>query len=362
MKIKRRVQEWSIEELIQAQPRISFPDFQREKQLWSTAHKARLIDSILKDYDIPKLYFNQPEKSVDEFEVIDGQQRLWAIWEFFSDAYSIEMNGDELNFSQLEEPKYKAKYKTVKNRINNYKLQITVFEEADENYLRELFVRLQWGLLLVTGEKLHAATGEMKNFVFDKLATRNFILELGLPKTRTRFARETLCAQICINSFSRVQFKGSFARTRYEDLLEFFKAYAHPTGKDRTFFDQQTEKITTVIDQLWQAFGTDTETLSNRSYLLSVYLLFEELAGKDGKASDSEKKLFGEFVLTLRNQLKDEAKKGFNRTDEELYRFQAHLSSAPTERYQIERRHEELKKFYERFKAKAGKKKASQLA
>lgn len=354
MKTKREVKEWSIDELIQAQTRISFPDFQREKKLWNPQQKALLIDSILKDYDIPKLYFNQPDKRKDEFEVIDGQQRLWALWDFFGDVYSIRLNGDELKYSQLADPKYKP----IKNTIEKYKLQITVFEEADEDYLRELFVRLQWGLLLVTGEKLHAASGEMKRFVFDKLAKRNFIQELGLPKTRTRYARETLCAQISINSFSRAQSNGVFARTRYEDLLDSFKAYAHPTGKDRIFFDQQTKKITTVVDELWQAFGKDTKTFSNRSYLLSVYLLFEELAGKDGKVSEKVKKEFAEFVIDLWRQLKEEAKKGFNRTDERLYSFQTFLSSAPTERYQIERRHSALREFYERFKAKTGKKKS----
>ncbi len=352
MKVKRSVKEWSIDDLIQAQTRISFPDFQREKKLWNPNRKALLIDSILKDYDIPKLYFNQPDKKRDDFEVIDGQQRLWAIWDFVGDVYSIRLNGDELKFSQLADPKFK----TIKTTIEKYKLQITVFEEADEDYLRELFVRLQWGLLLVTGEKLHAASGEMKRFVFDQLATRNFIQELGLPKTRTRYARETLCAQICINSFSRAQPGHSFARTRYEDLLDFFKSYANPTGKDRVFFNQQTQKITTVVDQLWQAFGRDTQTFSNRSYLLSVYLLFEELARKDGKVSDKVKKEFAEFVLTLWRQLKEEAKKGFNRTDEKLYTFQTYLGSAPTERYQIERRHAALQEFYKRFKSKTGKK------
>jgi len=145
MKIKRSVQEWSIDDLIQAQTRMSFPDFQREKKLWSINQKALLIDSILEDYDIPKLYFNQPDKKKDDFEVIDGQQRLWAIWDFFGDIYSVKSNGDELKFSQLADPKYKA----IKNTIEKYNLQITVFEEADRDYLSELFVRLQWGLLLV---------------------------------------------------------------------------------------------------------------------------------------------------------------------------------------------------------------------
>lgn len=346
MRVKRSVKEWSIEELIQKQTQISFPDYQREQKLWSTSKKALLIDSIISDFDIPKLYFNQPEKMKDEFEVVDGQQRIWAIWDFFNDEYSVPLNGDELKFSQLADPKYKA----IKNTIEKYKLQITVFEEAGEEYLRELFVRLQWGLLLVTGEKLHAASGEMKRFVFDQLAKRNFIQELGLPKIRRRYARETLCAQICINSFSRAPSNGTFARTRYEDLLAFFKAYAHPTGKEKVFFAHQTNKITTVVDELWHALGEDTKELSNRSYLLSVYLLLEELAGKDGKVADKVKKEFGEFVTTFWQQLKDESKKGFNRTDEELYRFQTYLSSAPSERYQIEKRHNALKEYYAYYK------------
>ncbi len=45
MKIRRSVQEWSIDDLIQAQTRISFPEFQREKKLWSIKQKALLIDS-----------------------------------------------------------------------------------------------------------------------------------------------------------------------------------------------------------------------------------------------------------------------------------------------------------------------------
>jgi hypothetical protein len=348
MKTKRRVEPWTIQDLVEKQTQISFPDFQREKKLWSTAQKALLIDSILQDFDIPKLYFNQNEKG--DFEVIDGQQRLWAIWDFFNDEYSCNVKGEELKFSQLNQPRYKS----TKDTIKNYELQITVFEEAEDEYLRQLFLRLQFGLLLVTGEKLHAASGEMRTLVFDKLAKRNFIQELGLPKERTRFSRETLCAQICINSFTRKKPGGRFERTRCDDLLDFFTEYAHPQGKDRTFFQQQSKRIATVLDQLWQAFGDDTKTLRNRSYILSIYLLFEELSDPDGNVSAPKKKEFAQFVLTLWDRLKEDAKKGVNKHDEELYKFQTYLSSAPTERYQIEHRDEKLREFYAHFK-KTGK-------
>lgn len=35
------------------------PDYQRKGEVWTLQKKQLLIDSILNDYDIPKLYFHQ---------------------------------------------------------------------------------------------------------------------------------------------------------------------------------------------------------------------------------------------------------------------------------------------------------------
>jgi hypothetical protein len=340
MNKKREVKDWSIEELSTQRTQILFPDFQREKRLWSTQQKALLIDSILRDIDIPKLYFNRNEDG--DFEVVDGQQRLWAIWDFFDNAYTVQVEGKEVTFREL-----KGRLKKTKDTIEKYTLQITILNDADEDYLRELFLRLQFGLLLNTGEKLHAGTGEMKDLVFDNLAKHNFVQGLGIPKKR--YAPQTLCAQIVINSFTRAKLD-RFERTRYEDLLHFFQEYQSPQGKDRSFFESQAKKISAVLDQLWLAFGSDAKSLRNRSYILSLYLLFEELAGNDGKVSEKVRKKFADFALTLWRRLREEATKGFNRANEELYEFETYLSSAPGERYQIERRHKKLKEYYNHFK------------
>lgn len=69
--MKRRVEDWSVKKLNKERTRISFPEYQREKSLWPREKKSLFIDSILRDLDIPKLYFNLLEdKSI---EVIDGQ-------------------------------------------------------------------------------------------------------------------------------------------------------------------------------------------------------------------------------------------------------------------------------------------------
>src|SRR5207249_3068261 len=53
--MKRTVENWSVERLHKARTQISFPEYQRQPKLWSVEKKQLLIDSILRDIDIPKL-------------------------------------------------------------------------------------------------------------------------------------------------------------------------------------------------------------------------------------------------------------------------------------------------------------------
>lgn len=55
------------------------PDFQRPA-VWTTAQKQLLIDTILREYDVPKMYWRKLASAPDRYDVVDGQQRLRAIW------------------------------------------------------------------------------------------------------------------------------------------------------------------------------------------------------------------------------------------------------------------------------------------
>jgi hypothetical protein len=335
IKNRRHVEEWTVRKLDEERDSISFPEYQREKSLWTVERKALLIDSILRDIDIPKLYFNRLKD--DSIEVIDGQQRLWSVWEFLDDEYAYKSNGKSEVFSKLST--------SQKERIRNYKFQVTVFEEADDDYLRDLFIRLQWGLLLNTGEKLHAATGKMKQFVWN-FAAQPFVGNLGIPERR--YARQTLCAQIAINVFTKAKLS-TFARTRYEDLMHFLTEYEQPQGKDLQLFQTITRQILTVVEKLGKAFGKEAKALRSRSYILSVYLYFHELSTTSDLTEAEQKKFVG-FVFKLMKRIREESGKGIDRKNRELYSFETMLSSAPGEKYQIERRHQKLGEYYDYFK------------
>lgn len=336
--MKREIVEWTIKEIYEKRGQITPAEYQRKPRLWNPKDMELLIDSILMNIDIPKLYFYKVGK--DEYEIIDGTQRLSAIWGFVANEYTLTCEGGKkLGFNELS-PEQQEK-------ILSYKLQIALISDASDKYLRELFLRLQLGLLLVTGEKLHAKTGAMKDFVFGKMVEKPFVKSVKIPNRR--YAKETLCAQICINSFTKAKLR-LFSRTRYEDLSYFFDNYANSSGKDLDFFRNRCKSIMEVLDTLNHYFDKRTDTLRNRSFILSIYLFVEELVEKMGRAGlDKLMPNFADFVLVFLQRLKEETKLGIKRTNEDLYKFELYLSNAPGEAYQIERRHGKLKEFFEYF-------------
>ena len=76
------------------------PDYQRGA-VWTAEKKQLLIDSILRGYDIPKIYlrFISPGSSFDS-EVVDGQQRLRAIWDFVDNKYPL--GNESVDFTDMD--------------------------------------------------------------------------------------------------------------------------------------------------------------------------------------------------------------------------------------------------------------------
>jgi PAS domain-containing protein len=101
-----------------------------------------------------------------------------------------------------------------------------------------------------------------------------------------------------------------------------------------------------VLDTLGNMFGKRASDLSNRSYILSAYLFVA-----DSDLSAENQRRFVTFTFLLLKRLQEEARKGMDRKNRELYTFQTFLSSAPGEKYQIDRRHQKLAELFKHFQS-----------
>ena len=85
---------------------LEIPEVQREL-VWTISQKQLLIDSLLKDFDIPKLYFRDVNKNGKiVYEVIDGQQRLNAIFSFLDDQFQMPKDADPINGEDIKNKKW----------------------------------------------------------------------------------------------------------------------------------------------------------------------------------------------------------------------------------------------------------------
>lgn len=91
------------------------PEYQRNYIYDDGKKDVAVIKSILNDYPLGLIYFNQI--AAEEFEVLDGQQRITSIGRFIKGQFAIQdENGMEQYFDSLADDK--------KDKINNHKLLI----------------------------------------------------------------------------------------------------------------------------------------------------------------------------------------------------------------------------------------------
>jgi hypothetical protein len=69
------------------------PEYQRGV-VWSATLKKKLIDSVLRGYPLPIIFLHHIRKMVanmqrEDFEIIDGQQRITALYEFVEGSFTL---------------------------------------------------------------------------------------------------------------------------------------------------------------------------------------------------------------------------------------------------------------------------------
>jgi Protein of unknown function DUF262 len=115
------------------------PDFQRPA-VWGTAQKQLLVDTILRNYDVPKLYWRRTGTKPDQYDVVDGQQRLRALWDFFDDKFSLPKNSDAIGGEKIAGCGYSDLSDELRMIFDVYPLDVVILEDTDEDEVREMFL------------------------------------------------------------------------------------------------------------------------------------------------------------------------------------------------------------------------------
>jgi len=236
------------------------PDYQRPP-VWLLSQKQLLIDTVLRGYDVPKLYFNKIDEK--KYEVIDGQQRIRAIWDFYDDLFPISSNADPVDGKKVAGLKYSELDTDTQLIIDTFNFDIMEVSGLSEDEILDMFLRLQNGTNLKAQEKRNAMPGKMRNFV-KEISSQPFFEKVGFENMR--FTHDHVAAQMCLLTIN-----GAICNIKDRDLN---KMYA-----DNVNFNDNSDvakKVKSTLNYMNTMFDSKTHELQ-RYNTVSLFILIQEM-------------------------------------------------------------------------------------
>ncbi|MGO9305795.1 MAG: DUF262 domain-containing protein [Candidatus Korobacteraceae bacterium] len=140
-------------------------EYQRSGGLWPKTAKSYFIDTILKGFPFPKIYFHEKvdrELRKPRREIVDGQQRVLTIVEFLDNRLTLTNTSADfegMTFNDLDD--------AMKESFYAYTVSVDVIRNAERPEILEMFRRMNaYTLPLNEAEKRQSDYfGEFKSWV-----------------------------------------------------------------------------------------------------------------------------------------------------------------------------------------------------
>src|SRR5271166_2783792 len=69
---------------------LIIPDYQRDSDQWEEPTKSLLVESVINNLSIPAFFFEvSVEAGVEQNQVVDGQQRLTTLFDFYRNKFRL---------------------------------------------------------------------------------------------------------------------------------------------------------------------------------------------------------------------------------------------------------------------------------
>ena len=238
------------------------PDYQRPS-VWSLSQKQLLIDTILRGYDIPKVYWRQTGTRPDKYEVVDGQQRLRAIWGYFDGEYGLPDDAEPIDDIPVAKLKINELPVELLSQLQVYNIDVVIMEDSDEDEVREMFLRLQNGTSLKAQEKRNAMPGQMRNFI-KELSKNEFFTKV--PFADSRFTHDLVASQlVCL------EMAGEPVNIKNADLNKMYKL--NQEFDSNSSIAKSVKKTLNAMSSIFPELTPELERYS----VVSLYCVIAEL-------------------------------------------------------------------------------------
>jgi hypothetical protein len=260
------------------------PPYQRRGGLWSVSDKAYLIDSVLNEFDIPKIYiadftfrpsaFNEKQA---RYAVIDGKQRFEAIFDFFDGRLVLAKDfvyarDSNLRLAGLSYRDLRANHPRVASQFDNFNLTVMSVITDEEAKINELFVRLNRNKTL-TGPEIRNAMQGIVPELFRRLAAHDVLARC--VSFAVHRGQDLDAAAKCL----LLEFRGRIVDTKRVTLDRFVEEGTQADAGVEDF-ERAADRVERVFDAMADVFVTRDSLLSTQGVFPVYYWLVRSTTDK----------------------------------------------------------------------------------
>lgn len=282
------------------------PPYQR-KAVWSKLKKQALMDSLFRRYYIPKLVIREVRLSdnLAVNEIIDGQQRITTVQEFFDNQYPLPSS-----LTDIDKDLAGAYYKDLNTDIRKFidkslKYQADVIKNIDQPHnvihqiiATEIFWRLQQGESLNYMEVAHAQLSSLtRNFIVKYADDQTFDYENYAPINENS-DKKPFFSLLDVNNvrmkhlqfmarFLMIEQGNGYANLSDRKIEELINNTKQDDGIGNNSFENEPEAISVLktLKVFYEIFQDDPmldsesgiKELSVEYFIISIYLLIRHL-------------------------------------------------------------------------------------
>jgi len=255
------------------------PPYQRMGDVWTKEKKQLLIDSILNDYDIPKIYFHIYERELQTqtgvtYSVIDGRQRLETIWQFIEGKFNLSNDFEyqrdpNLKISGLSYEDIAKEHPRIRIQFDSFVLPIVGVRTDDEELIEDMFSRLNEAVPLNAAEKRNAFGGEAVRIIRNVSKMDFFTKKVKFSNKRYQHLEVSSRILLTENSL-----------TENNKIIDTKKVYLDKFAVSNSTKKQEMRalflKVENTIKQMEEIFSDSDEILRSQGNMVLYYLIFRQ--------------------------------------------------------------------------------------
>lgn len=303
------------------------PPYQR-KNVWNIKRQRDLLDSLFRRYYIPKIVIREVRINDEETknEIIDGQQRIITVKNFFSNELKLPNSLDDLK-KGIAGKKYQELPTEIKKFVDKkLAFDVDIIKGIDDpqnpqhqKIATEIFWRLQQGESLNYMEIAHSRLSSLsRNFVvkysdeitfdyveykpIDRNSDKHPFFKI-IQRNNNRMQHLAL-----LTRFLLIEFANGSTDLKEIDVTRLIDSYQSEDGIGNCSFEETKEAraVLEIMNTFYDIFksdpmideGSGVKELSQEYFIISAYLLLRHLKKYYALTIDGYE-LFSDFIIRV---------------------------------------------------------------